>query len=46
MYLKGTMSYDIMFSSEQGGFSVVGYLDSNYAGDMNDMMSIKGMSLL
>ncbi|XP_050889231.1 secreted RxLR effector protein 161-like [Lathyrus oleraceus] len=38
-YLKGTMSYGIMFRIEYGDLSVVEYSDSHYVGDMDDMRS-------
>jgi hypothetical protein len=41
-YLKGTTGHGIMFSSEKGDPSVVGYVDSDYAGDMDDMRSTTG----
>jgi hypothetical protein len=41
-YLKDTTGHDIMFSSEKGDPSVVGCVDSDYVGDMNDMRYITG----
>ncbi|CAJ2663689.1 unnamed protein product [Trifolium pratense] len=41
-YLKGTTGHGIMFSSEKGNPSVVGYVDSDYAGDMDDRRSTTG----
>ncbi|CAJ2662759.1 unnamed protein product [Trifolium pratense] len=41
-YLKGTIGHGIMFSSEKGNPSVVGYVDSDYAGDMDDKRSTTG----
>ena len=41
-YLKGTTGHGIMFSSEKGDPSVVGYVDSDYAGDMDDRRSTTG----
>lgn len=38
-YLKGTMVYVIMFNYEHGDPLVVGYVDSDYAGDMDDRRS-------
>lgn len=40
--LKGTTYHGIMFNKERGIPSVVGYVDSDYAGDMDDMRSITG----
>lgn len=40
MYLKGTTSYGIMFSSKQGDPLVIGYVDLEYSSDMDDMRSI------
>lgn len=36
-YLKGNMSYGIIFNTEQCDSSVLGYFDSSYAGDMDDI---------
>lgn len=36
------MSYGIMFSSEQGDPSIVGYADSDYVGNMDYMRSTIG----
>ncbi|KAK2425531.1 secreted RxLR effector protein [Trifolium repens] len=41
-YLKGTTGHGIMFSSEKCDPSVVGYVDSHYAGDMDDRRSTTG----
>lgn len=41
-YLKGTTGHGIMFGSQQGDPSVVGYVDSNYAGDLDDRWSTTG----
>lgn len=42
-YLKGTADRGIMFSREQGVVpSVVGYVDSDYAGDLDDRRSTTG----
>jgi hypothetical protein len=38
-YLKGTTGHAIMFSIEKGDPSVVGYVDLDYAGDMDDRRS-------
>jgi len=38
-YLKGTTGHGIMFNSGQGDPLVVGYVDSDYAGDMDDRRS-------
>lgn len=37
--LKGTTDRDIMFNMEQGVASVVGYVNSNYVGDLDNMRS-------
>ena len=38
-YMRGTIGYGIIFGSQQGDPSVVGYVDSDYAGDMGDRRS-------
>ena len=35
-YLKGTTSHGIMFGSQHGDPSVVGYVDFDYFGDLDD----------
>lgn len=45
-YLKGTTNFYIMFNIEHRVPLVVGHVDSDYAGDLNDMRSTIGMSLL
>lgn len=45
-YLKGTMRHVIMFRRGQGNPSVVGYVDLDYTGDMDDRRSTTGMYLL
>lgn len=41
-YLKGTTDHGIMFRKEQGVPSVVGYVDSDYACDLDDMRYTTG----
>src|ERR1044072_7598891 len=41
-YLRGTSDRGIMFSREQTVPSVVGYVDSDYAGDLDDRRSTTG----
>jgi hypothetical protein len=42
-YLKGTMSYGIMYKKNaKGQLNLVGWSDSDYAGDMNDRKSTSG----
>src|ERR1044072_2289768 len=41
-YLRGTSDRGIMFSREQTVPSVVGYVDSDYAGDLDDCRSTTG----
>src|ERR1044072_1830633 len=41
-YLMGTSDRGIMFSREQSVPLVVGFVDSNYAGDLDDRMSTLG----
>ena len=41
-YLKGTMDYGIMFGRQQKDISVVGYVDSDYAGDLDNRRSTTG----
>ncbi|KAK3038082.1 hypothetical protein RJ639_031636 [Escallonia herrerae] len=40
-YIKGTLDYGIMYSSSQD-FKLVGYCDSDWAGDKNDRKSTTG----
>ena len=44
-YLRGTSDRDIMFSTEQTVPSVVGYVDSDYVGDLDDRQLIRIFSL-
>ncbi|KAE8655753.1 Retrovirus-related Pol polyprotein from transposon TNT 1-94 [Hibiscus syriacus] len=39
-YLKGTMGHGIVFGSQQDNLLVVGYVDSDYAGDMDNRRSM------
>jgi ATP-binding cassette subfamily B (MDR/TAP) protein 1 len=41
-YLKGTTGHGIMFNSEKDDPSVVGYIDLDYVGDMDDRRSTTG----
>ena len=41
-YLRGTTDYGIMFSKQQSGPSVRGYVDADYAGDLDDRRSTTG----
>ena len=41
-YLRGTIGHGIMFGNQQGDPSVVGYVDSDYVGDMDDRRSTTG----
>jgi hypothetical protein len=41
-YLKGTAEYGILFSRQPGTNSVVGYVDTNYAGEVDDRRSTTG----
>ena len=41
-YLRGTTGHGIMFGNQQGNPSVMGYVDSDYAGDMDDRRSTTG----
>ncbi|KAE8695213.1 Oxygen-dependent coproporphyrinogen-III oxidase [Hibiscus syriacus] len=41
-YLKGTMGHGIVFVSERDNPLVVGYVDSNYAGDLDSRRSTTG----
>ena len=41
-YLKGTVGHGIIFGSQQDDPLVVGYVDLNYAGDLDDRRSITG----
>ncbi|XP_057952415.1 secreted RxLR effector protein 161-like [Malania oleifera] len=42
MYLRGTTEYGIMFSEQQSDLSMVGYMDADYAGDLDDRRSTTG----
>ena len=44
-YLRGITGYGIIFGSQQGDPSVVGYVDLDYAGDINDRRSTTGYVL-
>lgn len=35
-YLRGTMKYEIMFERQEDDVSVQGYIDTDYAGDLDD----------
>jgi hypothetical protein len=41
-YLKGTAEHGILFSKQSGTNSVIGYVDADYAGDVDDMRSTTG----
>jgi hypothetical protein len=41
-YLKGTIDYDITFVKQKSDLSVVGYVDADYAGDLDDRRSTTG----
>jgi hypothetical protein len=41
-YLKGTAEHGILFSRQPGTNSVIGYVDANYAGDVDDRRSTTG----
>ena len=41
-YLRGTKDYDIMFSRQESVPSVVGYIDADYARDLDDKRSTIG----
>ncbi|KAL0451880.1 UNVERIFIED_CONTAM: Retrovirus-related Pol polyprotein from transposon TNT 1-94 [Sesamum latifolium] len=41
-YLKGTVGHGIIFGSQQNDPLVVGYVDSDYAGDLDDRRSTTG----
>jgi hypothetical protein len=40
--LRGTIDYDITFVRQKSDLSVVGYVDADYAGDLNDKRSTTG----
>jgi hypothetical protein len=40
--LKGTIEYDITFVRQKSNLSVVGYVDTDYARDLNDRRSTTG----
>ena len=42
IYLRGTTNYGIMFERQQDELSVRGYVDADYAGDLNDRRSTTG----
>ena len=41
-YLNGTAGYGILFARQHGDNSMVGYVDSNYAGNIDDRRSTTG----
>uniref|UniRef100_A0A2N9GRZ0 CCHC-type domain-containing protein n=1 Tax=Fagus sylvatica TaxID=28930 RepID=A0A2N9GRZ0_FAGSY len=41
-YLKGTAEHEILFSRQPGTNSVVGYVDADYAGEVDDKRSTTG----
>uniref|UniRef100_A0A2N9J5P5 CCHC-type domain-containing protein n=1 Tax=Fagus sylvatica TaxID=28930 RepID=A0A2N9J5P5_FAGSY len=41
-YLKGTAEHEILFSRQPGTNSVVGYVDADYAGEVDDRRSTTG----
>uniref|UniRef100_A0A2N9J4X6 CCHC-type domain-containing protein n=1 Tax=Fagus sylvatica TaxID=28930 RepID=A0A2N9J4X6_FAGSY len=41
-YLKGTAEHEILFSRQSGTNSVVGYVDADYAGEVDDRRSTTG----
>uniref|UniRef100_A0A2N9J203 Integrase catalytic domain-containing protein n=1 Tax=Fagus sylvatica TaxID=28930 RepID=A0A2N9J203_FAGSY len=41
-YLKGTAKHEILFSRQPGTNSVVGYVDADYAGEVDDRRSTTG----
>ena len=40
--MKGTTDYDITFVRQKSDLSVVGYVDTDYAGDLDDKRSTTG----
>ena len=40
--MKGITNYDITFVKQKSGLSIVGYVDANYAGDLDDRRSTMG----
>jgi hypothetical protein len=41
-YLKGTIDYDITFVRQKSGLSIVGYVNADYARDLDDRRSTTG----
>ena len=41
-YLRGTTNYGVMFERQQDELLFRGYVDADYAGDLNDRRSITG----
>jgi len=41
-YLRCTVRHDIVFGNQQGDHLIVGYVDSNYAGDLDNRRSTTG----
>ena len=41
-YLRGAADYGIMFQRQHSSISVVGYVDADYAGDLDDRTSMTG----
>ena len=42
IYFRGTTDYDIMFSRQQSVHSLVGYVETDYARDLDDRRSTTG----
>jgi hypothetical protein len=42
-YLKGTVEYEILFSRQSETNSVVGYVDADYASEVDDRRSTTGL---
>jgi hypothetical protein len=40
IYLKGITEYDIIFVRQKSDLSVIGYVDADYAGDLDDNVEV------
>nr|GEZ53824.1 hypothetical protein [Tanacetum cinerariifolium] len=43
IYVKGTVNYGIVYTKGSGEDIIIGYMDSNFARDVNDRRSTRGM---
>lgn len=43
-YIKGTMDYGLVYAAGTGALKIIGYTDSDLAGDLDDWRSTGGMA--